>query len=77
MKIERVIDLIVELEKHDPVAPLEVWTAQFFPQGVPDIHEATGVEQLTPLSVKQRGYVCRQVEETKALPVVLWIDRKE
>lgn len=77
MKIERVIDLIVELEKHDPVAPLEVWTAQFFPEGIPDIHEATGVEQLTPLSVKRRGYVCRQVEETRALPVVLWIDRKE
>lgn len=71
-KILRVVDLIVELEKHDPVAPVEVWG--LFDEGRLEVMLAGRVEQMTPMKVREGGYPCKQLEETKALPVVIWVD---
>lgn len=71
-KISRVVDLIVELEKHDPVAPVEVWGID--EEGELRVMSASQVEQMTPMKVKAGGYFCKQLEATEALPVVIWVD---
>lgn len=52
MKIERAIDLIVELEKHDPVAPLEVWFDGGEGRGLVRLR-ADSVFQLTNIRIKE------------------------
>lgn len=72
MEIKRVIDLIVELEKHDPVAPVEMWAKDG--RGELIVMLAGKVQQMTPQAIKAGSYECSQLESNSALPVVVWVE---
>lgn len=74
MEIKRVIDLIVELENHDPCAPIEVWLRGGAVE--PIVARPVLVKQATPIWLDQIG-----VDGTRfkgvAMPVVVEIETTE
>lgn len=67
--IRRVVDLIANLQNHDPVAPIQVWQ-----RSTEGIWEPIKVVQVTPDSCRQWGIPDPRPDGTGPFPVVVFVE---
>lgn len=67
--MRRVIDLIAQLQNHDPVAPIQVWQ-----RALNGYWQPFQVAQVTPDFCREQGVPDPRPEESGPYPVVVFVE---